>query len=83
MKAGLSAYLREVRAGATILVQDREECIAEIQRPAHAMQNPVLQALAANGELVLPARKKPRLGASPLRVSEDLAQSLLDAGRAE
>ena len=83
LKSSLSSYLREVRAGATILVLDRDECIAEISQPRAPSENPVLQAWAAAGEVVLPKRKKMALGRSPVVVNIPIVEKILDAERGE
>jgi len=72
-----------VRAGATILVQDRDLCIAEIRQLEAAGENPVLQAWAAGGEVSLPKGKRRKLGPSPVRLKAGLVQEILDAERAE
>jgi prevent-host-death family protein len=56
LKARLSEYVRQVKAGETILVTDREEVVAEL-RPARRQMNPpdsveeTLTRLADSGEL--------------------------------
>lgn len=55
LKAGLSEYLRAVRAGQTILVTDRDEVVAELRparRPAPVAEpDEVLTALAEAGQI--------------------------------
>jgi len=65
LKARLSAYLRRVRAGATILVTDRDEVVAEL-RPARRRRRAgepleeILQDLAESGEIT--RASAPKLG---------------------
>lgn len=83
LKAKLSAYLREVRKGATILVQDRDECVAELRSPASTFDNPVVELWSASGEITVPQIGKTKLPKSPVCVADNLAQELLDAERGE
>lgn len=83
LKSQLSSYLREIRQGATILVYDRDELVAEIHRPQEAGENSVLRSLAAAGEVTLPSARKEEIGSSPVRVQAEIVQDLIDAGRAE
>lgn len=61
LKAKLSEYLREVRAGEVFLVTDRDRVVAELRPPRSELPPPpdavaaALEALAATGE-VQPAR---------------------------
>jgi antitoxin (DNA-binding transcriptional repressor) of toxin-antitoxin stability system len=63
LKAGLSEYLRHVRAGETILVTDRDEVVAEL-RPARRQSqttddiDEVLELLAEQGKVTLPSVPK-------------------------
>ena len=83
LKSKLSSYLREIRAGATILVLDRNDCVAEMRQPSPEYDSPVIQVWVASGEMVPPVNKKRRLVRSPVSVSTDLARKLLDAERGE
>ena len=83
LKSGLSGYLREVRAGATILVQDRDVCVAEINKPQHDSENAVLQAWATAGEVTLPRKKCSKWGRSPVTVTTLSVQDIVDAERGE
>ncbi len=63
LKAGLSEYLRMVKAGETILVTEREEVVAELRpvrrqrRPADSVEE-ALEALAEGGEVTRAALPK-------------------------
>jgi len=87
LKNRLSAYLREVAAGETVLVTDRGRVVAELRRPsAEALQSPAEQALGrlvAAGVLTIGLPQDP---ASYQRTGVHLggsSQRLLDAERAE
>ncbi len=87
LKNRLSAYLREVAAGETILVTDRGRVVAELRRPsAEALQSPAEQALGrlvAAGILTIGLPQDP---AAYQRTGVHLgssSQRLLDAERAE
>jgi len=64
LKARLSEYLREVKAGETVLVTERDEVIAEL-RPARRQATPpgdldeVLQRLSDRGEVRLRSATRP------------------------
>ena len=64
LKARLSEYLREVKAGETVLVTERDEVVAEL-RPARRQPvasgdlDEVLQRLADQGELRLASATRP------------------------
>lgn len=93
LKDNLSKYLKQVRAGETILVTDRDEVIAEIHRPSHPIPGKVsrlqafLQEEARRGSIepasvrTPPALTKLR-GMPRPRVAVD-PQKLLDEIRAE
>jgi antitoxin (DNA-binding transcriptional repressor) of toxin-antitoxin stability system len=89
LKNRLSHYLREVRAGKTILVTDRGEVVAEIRTPTPAAgplaAYPGLAALADHGVLDLgsPARPDlyPRL--PPVRAARPTSAELLDEERGD
>ena len=69
LKNNLSAYLREVRGGSTVLITDRNDIVAELHEPftrtnvAGAM-DPQLQAWVESGLVTLPTVDK-----EPLRLS--------------
>jgi len=90
LKARLSEYLRQVKAGETILVTDREEVVAEI-RPAHRQPVPpadleeALRRMAEQGEATLCADPDtkwdpPPPAGGPLPIS---SRQLLDELRAD
>ena len=87
LKNRLSAYLREVAQGETILVTDRGRVVAELRRPTvEALASPSEQALArlhAEGVLTpgLP-QDADAYSRSRARLKGD-SSSLLDAERAE
>jgi len=86
LKNRLSAYLREVRAGHSVLITDRGEVVAELGPPGHhldpAPYPPGLQALARRGLATLgqandaTAYRPARRALAPGR-----AAALLDAER--
>lgn len=70
LKTRLGAYLRQVRAGATILVTDRGEPIAEL-RPlptASTAEEKRLSELATTGLLTARSRKELTRRKTPVRV---------------
>jgi hypothetical protein len=86
LKNGLSAYLREVRHGARVLVADRGTVVAELREPDGvfvATIDPSLAAWVESGVLTLPSCKKSPLPRSPLRLAEGTAQGLLVDLRSE
>lgn len=88
LKNNLSAYLREVRAGSSILVTDRNDIVAELHepygRPALPGQaNPLLLSWAEAGMITLPVIEKQPLELSPVRLPAGTAQSLLESDRRE
>lgn len=57
-KNNLSALLREIRGGATIVITDRGVPVARLVAPAsHRGISPAVVALAQQGRLVLPRRQ--------------------------
>jgi prevent-host-death family protein len=86
LKNRLSAYVRELRSGETVLVTDRGEVVAELLPPGQSGHSPevpsVLVALARNGQLTLGAANQAELypKLSPL-LPEGRAQQLLDQER--
>jgi antitoxin (DNA-binding transcriptional repressor) of toxin-antitoxin stability system len=88
LKNNLSYYVREVRAGSSILVTDRNDIVAELHapygRPALPGQsNPVLLSWAEADQVTLPALEKQPLEISPVRRPAGTAKSLLDSDRRE
>ena len=86
LKNRLSAYVRELCSGETVLVTDRGEVVAELVPPGQSGHSPevpsVLVALARNGQLTLGAPNQAELypKLSPL-LPEGRAQQLLDQER--
>jgi prevent-host-death family protein len=63
LKARLSEYLRQVKAGDTVLVTERDEVVAELrparrQRPQPERLEEVLDGLAASGDVTRAAQPK-------------------------
>jgi len=87
LKNNLSYHLREVKAGATILVSDRNIVVAELRQPSpergSGATHPVEAEWLASGALDLerPPLQKARLGRSPLRLPEGASRRLLDEDR--
>jgi antitoxin (DNA-binding transcriptional repressor) of toxin-antitoxin stability system len=87
LKNRLSEYLREVKAGESILVTDRGEVVAELAPPGRSAHDPKipggLAALARRGVAKLPAAPDgPTIfpPQRPLRKGPT-SQALLDEGR--
>lgn len=88
LKNNLSAYLRDVRRGARILVSDRRNVVAELREPGEVYSlpeavDPVLSEWVRAGLVVLPSRKKTALPTSPVTVEEGAAARLLDLDRGD
>jgi antitoxin (DNA-binding transcriptional repressor) of toxin-antitoxin stability system len=90
LKARLSAYLRQVQEGETVLVTDRGRVVAELRPPGAADANATpdelrYRALVERG-LLRPAAEPGELDWTKLprgRMPRGTAQALLDAGREE
>jgi len=88
LKNNLSAYLREVRGGSSVLVTDRNSIVAELHEPYARPQlaggiHPLLLSWAEAGAVCLPTAEKVPLPASPVRHPAGTAKSLLDRDRKE
>jgi antitoxin (DNA-binding transcriptional repressor) of toxin-antitoxin stability system len=89
LKARLSQYLREVRAGEVILVTDRGEVVAELRGPGPAPAKEsdadrVLRRLAETGALRIGELHDPAAyRRSPVRAQAGTARSLLAEERNE
>ena len=88
LKNNLSAYLREVRGGATLLVTDRNDIVAELHEPYRRTNisgavNPLLSAWVQEGVVALPSAGKQPLELSPVRLAPGTAASLLGEDRKE
>ena len=88
LKNHLSRYVRDVRAGETILVTDRGQVVAELRPPgvpgeADDLPAPLLES-ARRGHVQLARRRGPHTYALLSRIAPDgTALDLLDADRAE
>ena len=86
LKNNLSAYLREVRQGARVLVSDRGEVVAELREPGAVYAtdedpNPVLAAWVRAGIVTLPTSKKTPMEKSPVTLPDGTAARLLGDDR--
>lgn len=88
LKNNLSAWLREVRSGTTILVTDRDDVVAELQEPYGRVNdpgglNPLLLAWAREGLITLPGQPKTPLEPSPVNLPSETVHRLLEESREE
>jgi antitoxin (DNA-binding transcriptional repressor) of toxin-antitoxin stability system len=87
LKNNLSAYLREVRRGARVLVTDRNSVVAELRGPvAGALDDvrpPVVAEWIDAAVLTPPSRLKAPLPRSPVRLPSGTARAILDELRGE
>jgi antitoxin (DNA-binding transcriptional repressor) of toxin-antitoxin stability system len=88
LKNNLSAYLRDVRRGARILVSDRNAVIAELHEPtatyaASETTDPIVAGWIREGVVTPPSRQKAPLPRSAIRVDEGTATRLVDEDRDE
>jgi antitoxin (DNA-binding transcriptional repressor) of toxin-antitoxin stability system len=88
LKNNLSAYLREVRSGATVLVSDRNDIVAELHEPYRRSAlsgdvNPLLMDWAEEGLVALPSIEKAPLPVSPVKSGSGTAAELLKGDREE
>ncbi len=88
LKNKLSAYLREVRTGARILISDRDTVVAELHEPhwdrsPSVTGNPPLSDWISAGTVRLPSVQKKPLQLSPVHLEEGTALKLLDKQRGE
>jgi hypothetical protein len=88
LKNNLSAYLREVRSGATVLVSDRNSIVAELHEPYRRVAlgkavNPLLMNWAEAGLVSLPAIEKVPLPVSPVKLRAGTSAELLKRDREE
>jgi len=88
LKNNLSAYLREVRAGATVLVSDRNSVVAELHEPfgrpdMHGARHPLLLAWAQSGIVSIPEREKQPLEVPCVHLRDGVSRELLDRDRKE
>jgi antitoxin (DNA-binding transcriptional repressor) of toxin-antitoxin stability system len=86
LKNNLSAYLRQVKRGARILVTDRGEVVAELGRPRDEEPGnlpPLFLEWIRRGELRPRRRARRPPPVSPVRLPAGTAQRLLDLDRGE
>lgn len=86
LKNNLSAYIRQVRKGARILVKDRDEVVAEIGQPRRNELDelpPLFAEWIRRGELRPRSRFKRPLPVPSVRFPAGTAQRLLDLDRGE
>lgn len=88
LKDNLSSYLREVRGGATVLVSDRNDIVAELREPYSRMNvpgpmNPLLLEWAEARLISLPVSAKQPLETSCISSPPGTAAVLLNRNREE
>jgi antitoxin (DNA-binding transcriptional repressor) of toxin-antitoxin stability system len=88
LKNNLSAYLREVRRGARILVSDRSSVVAELREPGALYgpvptDDPVIARWIREGLVTAPTRAKSKLEASPVSLAAGTSERLLAEDRDE
>lgn len=86
LKNNLSAYIREVRKGARILVSDRDTVVAELREPEQTYgsslpADPILADWIRRGIVVPPSGEKTPLPPSPVHLEDGTALRLLDEDR--
>lgn len=86
LKNNLSAHLREVRTGITVLVSDRNNIVAEIQDPhsrvdAAVGPNSLPLPWVREGTVSLPKAEKLPLQPSPVSLSSEVADRILEEDR--
>jgi hypothetical protein len=88
LKNNLSAYLRGVRDGDTVLVFDRNTIVAELHEPYRRIAlggavNPLLMEWAEAGLVALPTVEKMPLPVSPVKLQAGTSAELLNRDREE
>ncbi len=87
LKNNLSAHLRDVQAGAVVLVSDRSRVVAELRQPGAAAPMPAAEAQVDEwvheGRLTIPVARKEPLEESPVTLPEGTSDRLLDLDRGE
>ncbi len=88
LKNNLSAYLRDVRGGATVLVSDRDSIVAEMHKPYSRSAlaeglNPLLLEWAEARLVTLPRIEKASLQVSPVKSRAGTSARLLKDDREE
>ncbi|MGR3178325.1 MAG: hypothetical protein ACUZ8E_09755 [Candidatus Anammoxibacter sp.] len=87
LKDQLSAYLREVKAGDTVLVTDRGNVIAEIHEPTidtiTQKNRSIQEEWVHKNKLIPPMAKKKKCPFSPVKLKTGIAKNLLRQERGE
>jgi antitoxin (DNA-binding transcriptional repressor) of toxin-antitoxin stability system len=87
LKNNLSAFLRDVQAGAVVVVSDRSRVVAELRGRTATTLPPASHDLARewvrDGCLVAPTSAKQPLETSPVRLPAGTSRRLLDQERHE
>ena len=88
LKNKLSSYLREVRAGARILVSDRDTVVAELHEPwtaaaSTSSSNPQITEWVRSKTVRMPVGEKRRLPLSGVRRPDGTSMELLNQDRKE
>ncbi len=88
LKNNLSSYLREVRGGASVLVTDRNNIVAELHEPytrpdIAGSVHPLLLSWAESGSIRLPLAGKEPLALPGLRNPVGTVKSILENDRKE
>ena len=87
LKNRLSEYLRDVKAGAVVLISERARLIAEIRQPTITQQaqpaGSPLHDWTREGTLMLPRARKSKCPKSPVRLPAGAARQLLSRDRGE
>ena len=85
LKNSLSAYIREAKAGAIILVTDRGEIVAELRSPEKEYHQINRERLKQDwidiNKLLLPLDEKRPLRKSPVSLTPGTASRILDEER--
>jgi antitoxin (DNA-binding transcriptional repressor) of toxin-antitoxin stability system len=85
LKNSLSAYIREAKAGAVILVTDRGDIVAELRSPgkdySQLSRERLKQEWIDSDKLLLPIDAKKPLGKSPVSLQAGTSEKILDDDR--
>ena len=87
LKDQLSLYLRDVKAGALVLITDRGRVIAELHEPTIEINlhesGSIREECIHEGKLIPPKTKKSDCPLSPLKLKDGTAKDLLEQERDE
>ena len=87
LKSNLSSYIREVKAGTTILITDHGDIVAELRAPekeyAQLKRDRLRQEWIDAGKLLLPQEDKKPLKRSPISFPAGTSIRILDDERKE